>query len=642
MVFKEFHPEHNIRRSQLLTPFGTGSLFDINNQTVMMASSELWDKQRCNIIDDPRLRNVMHAAGFLEPPVSDDDTDSSSIFGIRFPTWYLSPQTRHIRKISQWRNLIRKPTKPTLRKFNEHPFDPTIGDSTQELVPVRFVCVCPNGHMQDFPWERWAHHGQPCENPDLKLYSANRSGSISDYIVYCTTCHRRKSLASIFVQPELSAYLYNIGVKCNGMQLWRNGLPHECDQELHVLLRSANNLYFPNISSSVNIPVTASKLINTVKSDHLFNEHYNQIKERVMENHSQAPLQVLMNNPYANMLVREMVGQLQSQFPSLDEKKLTNEMAKDIDAATNFTGDDVKVMDYRREEFNILSGLTEYDNSSDKLKETVLTTDDLSDAGLSDSIESVSLVHQLEVLSALRSFSRLKPSDSDSMSENDAEGDIEEEKNEKPLQEVTLRRDDHYYAAMRSQGEGIFISLNAKMVNAWMKKIQGTSIADRIYKKNCNKGVHEDQKKYITPDYYLIHTLSHIILRELGNSSGYSSTALKERLYFSNELGKEMYGILIYTSSSDSEGTLGGLVKQGIPERLKWILSSAIEKAKWCSFDPVCIESEGQGSDSLNAGACHACALISETSCEKRNQFLDRGVLIGTADHPNLGFFSAL
>lgn len=148
-----------------------------------------------------------------------------------------------------------------------------------------------------------------------------------------------------------------------------------------------------------------------------------------------------------------------------------------------------------------------------------------------------------------------------------------------------------------------------------------------------------DEESYISPDYYLIHTLSHLLIKELSMSSGYSSSSLRERIYYSDEDGQEMYGILIYTSSSDSEGTLGGLVKQGVPEKFFELLTAALEKAKWCSFDPVCIESNSQGRESLNAAACHACSLISETSCEKMNVFLDRSVLIGSIEEPYLGFF---
>ncbi len=138
----------------------------------------------------------------------------------------------------------------------------------------------------------------------------------------------------------------------------------------------------------------------------------------------------------------------------------------------------------------------------------------------------------------------------------------------------------------------------------------------------------------------MIHTLSHLLIKELSLNSGYSASSLQERIYFSREDNFEMYGILLYTSSNDSQGTLGGLVKQGVPENLFSLISSAIEKAKWCSFDPICIETDGQGRDSLNAAACHACSLVSETSCEKMNVYLDRRTIIGTLEQPEIGFFS--
>ena len=102
-----------------------------------------------------------------------------------------------------------------------------------------------------------------------------------------------------------------------------------------------------------------------------------------------------------------------------------------------------------------------------------------------------------------------------------------------------------------------------------------------------------------------------------------------------------MSGILIYTASGDSEGTLGGLVRQGRPDAFPRVFKKAVNSAKTCSNDPVCIMSHGQGRDSLNLAACHACALLPETCCEERNAFLDRGLIIGTFEHPNIGFWSA-
>ena len=125
---------------------------------------------------------------------------------------------------------------------------------------------------------------------------------------------------------------------------------------------------------------------------------------------------------------------------------------------------------------------------------------------------------------------------------------------------------------------------------------------------------------------------------------GFDSIAsLSERLYCSEEDdGKKMAGIFIYTASGDSEGTLGGLVRQGRPDAFPRIIKKAIASAKTCSNDPVCILSRGQGRDSLNLAACHACGLLPETCCEERNAFLDRGLVIGTYDNQAIGFWNDL
>jgi hypothetical protein len=122
---------------------------------------------------------------------------------------------------------------------------------------------------------------------------------------------------------------------------------------------------------------------------------------------------------------------------------------------------------------------------------------------------------------------------------------------------------------------------------------------------------------------------------------GYSSSSLREILYVrpASENSGGMNGLLIYTAAADSEGSLGGLVRQGEPDRLGSILSEAVESARWCSNDPLCLESLAQGTNSLNLASCHSCSLVPETTCEMFNSFLDRGVVVGTQEHPELGFF---
>ena len=101
-----------------------------------------------------------------------------------------------------------------------------------------------------------------------------------------------------------------------------------------------------------------------------------------------------------------------------------------------------------------------------------------------------------------------------------------------------------------------------------------------------------------------------------------------------------MNGLLIYTASGDSEGTLGGLVELARPDRLPRLFEDALRRARWCSNDPICMESPGDGTVSSNLAACHGCSLLPETSCEEGNRLLDRGLIAGKIDDALLGFFN--
>jgi len=148
--------------------------------------------------------------------------------------------------------------------------------------------------------------------------------------------------------------------------------------------------------------------------------------------------------------------------------------------------------------------------------------------------------------------------------------------------------------------------------------------------------------RQVGPRFVLLHTLAHLLINRLTFECGYSSAALRERLYVSEHPEAPMAGILIYTAAGDAEGTLGGLVRMGKPGRLEPLLFRALSGARWCSADPVCMEmgqSGGQGPDSLNLAACHGCSLVPETACEEFNRLLDRGLVIGAFDRPALGYF---
>lgn len=105
---------------------------------------------------------------------------------------------------------------------------------------------------------------------------------------------------------------------------------------------------------------------------------------------------------------------------------------------------------------------------------------------------------------------------------------------------------------------------------------------------------------------------------------------------------KILYGVLIYTASGDAEGSLGGLARQGEKNRVENTICDAVRNAAWCSANPVCIQSVGQGHESCNLAACHNCPLLPETCCECGNRLLDRGVIVGRLEDKSIGFFKSL
>ncbi|NWK54972.1 DUF1998 domain-containing protein [Verrucomicrobiaceae bacterium N1E253] len=181
------------------------------------------------------------------------------------------------------------------------------------------------------------------------------------------------------------------------------------------------------------------------------------------------------------------------------------------------------------------------------------------------------------------------------------------------------------------RGEGIFITFDEGLINKWENSKAVKQHVSKLQDNHDECVLQYDWEPLeISPRMVLIHTLSHLLINRLVFECGYGSSALRERLYVSDDSADPMAGLLIYTAAGDSEGTLGGLVRLADPENLSRLVSNAIEEAQWCSADPVCRESadSGQGPESLNLAACHSCALLPETSCECFNRYLDRSLVL--------------
>ena len=240
---------------------------------------------------------------------------------------------------------------------------------------------------------------------------------------------------------------------------------------------------------------------------------------------------------------------------------------------------------------------------------------------------SISLVHKLQETRAFVGFSRVEP-------------------NVMPISErkkMLRLGDESWLPAIQVQGEGIFFEFNKAAVEQWASLPTVKNRLQNLQDAFNNSIFGKYSVGELRPEYVLIHTFAHLLINQLSFECGYGSSSIRERIYCEKTENKYgMYGVLLYTASGDSEGSLGGLVRQGEKGRIEDTIKDAIVNASWCSSDPVCIQSLGQGPESLNLAACHNCALLPETCCENGNRLLDRGVVVGTLSNPEIGFFNDL
>jgi len=239
---------------------------------------------------------------------------------------------------------------------------------------------------------------------------------------------------------------------------------------------------------------------------------------------------------------------------------------------------------------------------------------------LEDLMEHVVLVHRLREIRVVHGFRRYAL---------DAD-----------LVDVDLGRRgrERWLPAIESFGEGVFLSLNQQRLELWERREDVQTRADILERRRQASSI-GSRFFEATPRAILLHTLAHLLMRRLAFSCGYSAASLRERVYAVGGPQPEA-GLLVYTAAGDAEGTLGGLVRQGEPPRLSRTIIAALEEASWCSADPLCRESRGQGLDSLNLASCHGCSLAAETSCERSNVLLDRVMVVGDGETP--GFFESV
>lgn len=608
--------QYTVRFSQALSPYGAGAMVDFKDQTLMAAAPEYW--RQYNEIHDERLESLLNVEKFHLPV---DVDNVSGLPFVRFPKWYFCPRCKVFKPIEEWE----KDFIPSKKSKQQEMITPKCMECHIQLIPAGIVVVCENGHIDDFPWINWVHDksGIPCNKPLLKMKSTSSALGLEGLMVECVNCKAKATMKGAFNDGVFKTMQekYQRRYKCTGNIPWK-GAKEECDLYPKSAQRGALNIYFPKIVSSLVIPPYSNEINDLVRSSKGY--------EKV--------LGLLNDEEYVAFKGREKIinSNIETIAKEIHQNKEVVEIIINNFLSNKKTGEKLSKEEYRLQEYNALIGNIPEECMSEK-DFKIEVQKDIKSYGL-DIISKVTLVKKLREVRALVGFSRLTPSDQNSISGFDTD-DLP--KGFVPIKE----KETNWYPAYETRGEGIFIEIDNEKINEWIASC--SEINQRIDLLNSRYNIRQkkfkNKERAITPKYVLLHTLAHLLIKELSFQSGYDSAALTERIYCNVEQSAtNMSGILIYTASGDSEGTLGGLVRQGRYDSLTRILKDAIRKAQWCSSDPVCIDSLGQGRDSLNLSACHACTLISETSCEEFNVLLDRALIVGTLENKKIGFFNSI
>lgn len=213
-------------------------------------------------------------------------------------------------------------------------------------------------------------------------------------------------------------------------------------------------------------------------------------------------------------------------------------------------------------------------------------------------------IRSLSMTSVLCSYNRLTPLSFNEIFNKDSSRHVTEA-------EINTR----YLPAVESLGEGFLMVFAEDILKKWYDNsgLEYNMKEHLIKESSIIEGLSDS--KYLLAKYSLLHTLSHILIKQMEYVCGYSAASINERIYVSD---KGPSGIMIYTIAG-AEGSYGGIVTMVESGKIKEILKEAIEKAKYCTNDPVCYE---------DTSFCFSCCLLPETSCECFNRLLDRSLIV--------------
>ncbi|HXO43461.1 MAG TPA: DUF1998 domain-containing protein [Thermoanaerobaculia bacterium] len=605
-------PVGEVRPSQLLWTYGPGALIDLPNLSVVTMGIDGWERNRCQPIHEARLlANVRRVLGdqvesLRMPPLTDQDVvdpfSAEAYVGVPvkpFPRWMrcvkcglLSPFDAGLFELKA--NRFR----PERTRFVHKGCTGSKGDQKPrdaDAVPARFLLACRSGHLDDFPWHWFVHGGPSGCMGTLRFFESGASLQTENLWVRCDSCSAAKSMAQAFGQVGKD----NLP-GCRGRHPHLNRFEDDCAEVPRAILLGATNGWFPVTLSVLAIPQTGSPLAQLVADGWTFFEDVESAAEAA------AVVKTLKKS---------------AQLPGIES--FTGEQvwsAIEVHRGGTVRGEE---LDLKGPEWDVLTSPNTPTDYPHFMSKSVAVP-----SGFEPYISRVLLLERLREVNALLGFTRVESPD---------EGGGDQRAPRAPIG----RSSPDWVPATQVHGEAIFLQFDEATLVTWAA-LPGVKVLEaRLH------GGHRGwrMKRQLDPDVgfpgvrlALLHTLSHLLIRELALECGYNAASIRERVYAETGV-KAQAGILLYTAAADSDGTLGGLVELGKPENLGRLLRQSLDRAKVCASDPLCAEHDPTKDQSLHGASCHACSFVSETSCERGNRYLGRALVVETLEVTDAAFF---
>jgi hypothetical protein len=604
-----------LRPSQLLWAFGVGSLIDLPRTSMVVLGLDEWDTSRCvplneaRLLEGVRMKLGHQVARLLSPPVPPegrrfDPYSEDARIGVPvapFPGWLRCPFC-HL--LAEWQSGLFR-LEPDLYRMDRTVFRHENCPKARRpiAVPTRFLVACRDGHLDDFPW-RWFVHGGPSDcTGRLEFFEVRASLETRDLRVKCVGCDAQKTMADAFGESGGKTL-----PACRGRHPHLRHSTESCDRQLRAVLLGASNSWFPVTMSVLSIPAAAGKIPQLVAD----------LWAQFEDVESREVLKVVLK-----------VLKKEGKLPNATEED-RDAFWREIEAVRASQEGDRAVEgeepDFKTPEWEVLTK----ENPPREHPDFLVTPEPPPDEYRAW-FSRVVLAEKLREVNALIGFTRVDPPD-------EGEGD------EAPQRAPLARSRPSWVPATEVRGEGLFLQLDLGRVNRWLarKEVHEREALLRLGHRSWRaaRGLRPIEGRFPGVLFAMIHTFSHLLLKELALECGYGASSIRERIYAS-EPGEdaEMAGLLLYTAAPDSDGTLGGLVSLGKAENLSRLIGQALERARICSSDPLCSEHAPSGDRSLHGAACHACAFASETSCEAGNRYLDRSLVVNTVSSSGVAYF---